>query len=147
MATFCNASRSLGLNRPPSFTLGISFLISSRVTRLLTSSRGTHEQRRCFQECLQLLDRLFGLRLPWLCHLSLLGFGSFLLWIGSGGDLGVSDRICLCLMMLALLVLDECEPDVEHVTVIDVEEAEQHHQLTGSVEEVKVNGRVSSHHH
>lgn len=59
----------------------------------------------------------------------------------------MSDRICLCLMMLALLVLDECEPDVEHVTVIDVEEAEQHHQLTGSVEEVKVNGRVSSHHH
>lgn len=59
----------------------------------------------------------------------------------------MSDRIRLCLMMLGLLVLDECEPEVERVTVMDVEEAEQHYQLTGSVEEVKVNGRVSSHHH
>lgn len=133
--------------QPPSFTFGLSFLISSRFTGLLTSSWRTHEQRRCFRECLQLLDRLFGLHLPWLCHLLLLGFGGFLLRIGSGGDLGVSDRIRLCLMMLGLLVLDECEPEVERVTVMDVEEAEQHYQLTGSVEEVKGNGRVSGHHH
>lgn len=59
----------------------------------------------------------------------------------------MSDQIRLCLMMLGLLVLDECEPEVERVTVMDVEEAEQHYQLTGSVEEVKVNGRVSGHHH
>lgn len=39
MATFCSASQSLGLKRPPGCTLGFSFFISSRFTGMLNSTR------------------------------------------------------------------------------------------------------------
>lgn len=53
-------------------------------------------------------------------------------------------------MLVALLVLHESEPNVQRADVEDdgdgdVEETEQHHQLTGPVEKVEVDGCVCSH--
>lgn len=78
----------------------------------------------------------------------LLGLGH--LWFGFGSELGVSHRDYLCNIIVGLLVLDEGEPDVQRSDVEDdsdgnVEETQQHHQLAGPVEEVKVGGGVSGH--
>lgn len=76
--------------------------------------------------------------------------GLDLLWFGFRSELGVSDGDCLCNIIVGLLVLDEGEPDVQRADVEDdsngdVEETQQDHQLTGPVEEVKVDGGVPSH--
>lgn len=73
-----------------------------------------------------------------------------LLWFGLGGDLGASDLVWLCDIIMGLLVLGEGERDVQRADVEDdgdgdVEETQQHHQLAGPVEEVKVDGGVPSH--
>lgn len=53
-------------------------------------------------------------------------------------------------MILGLLVLGEGEANVQRADVEDhsdgdVEQTQQHHQLTGPVEDVKVDGGVSGH--
>lgn len=67
-----------------------------------------------------------------------------------GGDRRVSGLARLRGMVVGLLVLREGEPNVQRSDVEDdgdgdVEEAEQHHQLTGPVEKVEVDGCVCSH--
>lgn len=52
--------------------------------------------------------------------------------------------------IVRLLVLGEGEPDVQRADIEDdsdgdVEKAQQHHQLTGPVEQAEVDGGVSGH--
>lgn len=68
-----------------------------------------------------------------------------LLRLHMGGDRTVSEPAGLRGMVVGLLVLHESEPNVQRADVEDdgdgdVEEAEQHHQLTGPVEKVEVDG-------
>ncbi len=78
----------------------------------------------------------------------ILGLG--LLWFGSGWEHGDSDLVWLCDIIMGLLVLDEGEPEVQRADVEDdsdgdVEQAQQHHQLTGPVEEAEADGGVPGH--
>lgn len=62
----------------------------------------------------------------------------------------MSDLVRLCDIVISLLVLHEREPNVQGADVEDegdgdVEETQQHHQLTGPVEKVEVDGRVWRH--
>lgn len=66
-----------------------------------------------------------------------------------GGDHTVSDLDRLC-DIISLLVLHECEPNVQGADVEDdgdgdVKETQQHHQLTGPVEKAEVDGRICRH--
>lgn len=73
-----------------------------------------------------------------------------LLRLDMGGDRTVSDLVRLCDIIIGLLVLHECEPyvqgtDVENDGDGDVKETQQHHQLTGPVEKVEVDGGICRH--
>lgn len=62
----------------------------------------------------------------------------------------MSELVRLRGMIVGLLVLHESEPNVQRADVEDdgdgdVEETEQHHQLTGPVEKVEVDGGVCCH--
>lgn len=62
----------------------------------------------------------------------------------------MSDLVRLSDVIIGLLVLHECEPDVQGADVEDdgdgdVEETQQHHQLAGPVEKVEVDGRICRH--